>query len=90
MPLPNHCVDCDRPIVDSDHNICNDCLEDLSEPTTADEYNEEKVISKEELFMWQAPSFNFELSEDELLQKAIDRGFVKKIGDNKYKVNKEY
>ena len=90
MPIPNHCIECDKPIVDSDNNICKGCLEDLSEPTTADEYNEERILSKEELFRWQAPNFNFELGKDELLQEALNRGFVKKIGDNKYKVNNEY
>lgn len=34
------------------------------------------LITKKQLFMAQAPSFNFELDEDELLEAALDRGYV--------------
>ena len=40
--------------------------------------------------MNQAPSFNFELDKDELLAKALEVGFVRKVGDDKYEVNQEY
>jgi len=37
-----------------------------------------------------APSFGFELNEDQLLALAIKRGFVKKIGDDQFEINEEY
>jgi hypothetical protein len=47
-------------------------------------------FSKHSLWMNQAPSFNFELDEDELLAKALEVGFVKKVGKDKYKLNEAY
>ena len=49
-----------------------------------------QTVTKKELFMWQAPSFNFELDEDELLKKALDVGFVTKMGKDQYLVNEGY
>ena len=43
MPLPNHCTDCDKPIVKLDtSNLCNECYDTLSEESksTADEFND--------------------------------------------------
>jgi hypothetical protein len=57
------------------------------------EYNEETgatVMSKNELFQTYAPNFNFELGADELLAKALERGFVKQIGDDLYQINNNY
>jgi len=34
------------------------------------------LMTKKELWDWQAPSFNFELDEDQLLSKALELGFV--------------
>ena len=48
------------------------------------------VFTKKELFMNQAPSWNFELGEDELLAKALEVGFVTEIGDDQYLVNNDY
>tara|TARA_R110001632_G_scaffold42840_1_gene108493 strand:+ start:221 stop:397 length:177 start_codon:yes stop_codon:yes gene_type:complete len=48
------------------------------------------VFTSKELFKNQAPSFNFELSEEQILAKALISGFVRKIGDDRYLVNKEY
>ena len=36
-----------------------------------------------------APTYNFELDEDELLVRALKHGFVKKIGDDEYIKTKE-
>ena len=54
MPNLNHCIDCEKPVANSNNNICDCCLEDLSEPTTADEHNAkphyrvyETMLSKE-------------------------------------------
>ena len=40
--------------------------------------------------MTQAPSFNFELDEDELLDKALEVGFVTKLDEDLYEVNDNY
>ena len=52
--------------------------------------NEPVIMTKEELFISQAPSFNFEKNADELLHQALLSGFVDEIGDNQYKVNMNY
>jgi hypothetical protein len=48
------------------------------------------VFTKHELFISQAPSWNFELDEEQLLNKALELGFVTKIDDDKYLMNKNY
>ena len=47
-------------------------------------------FSKHALWMNQAPSFNFELDEDQLLVIALSVGFVRKVGDDSYEVNQSY
>tara|TARA_R110002050_G_scaffold105904_4_gene215690 strand:+ start:30 stop:206 length:177 start_codon:yes stop_codon:yes gene_type:complete len=49
-----------------------------------------KYFSKNELWLNQAPSFNFELNKDQLLEKALEVGFVSKVGDDKYLLNDSY
>ena len=49
-----------------------------------------RTITKKELFLEQAPSFNFELNADQLLSKALKVGFVTKIGKDKYEINENY
>lgn len=50
------------------------------------------LITKHELFMQQAPALNFEYDEDELLELALERGFVTKVEgkDDCYMINTEY
>ena len=48
------------------------------------------ILTKQELFMAQAPSWNFELDADQLLDKALEVGFVTKVGDDQYQVNNNY
>ncbi len=48
------------------------------------------IHSKESLFQAQAPSWNFELNAEQLLAKALELGFVEKIGDDKYLQNDDY
>ena len=48
------------------------------------------IFTKHELFMAQAPSWNFELDEEQLLNKALELEFVTKIGDDKYLMNNDY
>ena len=40
--------------------------------------------------MAQAPSWNFELDEEQLLNRALELEFVTKIGDDKYLMNNDY
>ena len=49
-----------------------------------------QVLSKRELFMNQAPSFNFDLNADQILAKALDVGFVTEVSEDQYLVNKNY
>lgn len=49
-----------------------------------------EIVTKAELWLAQAPSFNFEKGEDELLELALERGFVSRIGDDAFLINKEY
>ena len=48
------------------------------------------IFTKHELFMAQAPSWNFELDEEQLLNKALELEFVTKISDDKYLMNNDY
>jgi len=49
-----------------------------------------QVLSKRELFMNQAPSFNFDLNADQILAKALDVGFVTEVSEDQYLVNENY
>jgi len=46
--------------------------------------------SKETLFMALAASMNFELNEVEILEQALEVGFVTEVGENKYEENDNY
>jgi len=52
--------------------------------------NEPVIMNKKELFISQAPSFNFEKNADELLQQALLSGFVDQVGDDQYLINLNY
>jgi hypothetical protein len=52
--------------------------------------NEPVIMTKQELYLNQAPSFNFEKNADELLHQALLSGFVDQIGDDQYQVNLNY
>tara|TARA_R110002072_G_scaffold65654_1_gene162049 strand:+ start:290 stop:466 length:177 start_codon:yes stop_codon:yes gene_type:complete len=49
-----------------------------------------QVLTKKELFMAQAPSFNFDLNADEILAKALEVGFVTEVSEDQYVVNDNY
>jgi|TARA_R110000824_G_scaffold6318_2_gene29241 hypothetical protein len=49
-----------------------------------------QVLTKKELFMAQAPSFNFDLNADEILAKALEVGFVTEVSEDQYLVNEDY
>ena len=49
-----------------------------------------ETVTKKQLFMQQAGNWNFELDEDQILDKALKCGFVTKIGDDRYRVNQDY
>lgn len=53
--------------------------------------SEKEIIwTKKELYLNQAPSFNFEKNADELLHQALLSGFVDQIGEDQYQVNLNY
>lgn len=49
-----------------------------------------ETVTKKQLFMQQAGNFSFDLDEDQILEKALEVGFVTKIGEDKYEVNQDY
>ena len=52
---------------------------------------EDAIITKHELFREYAPSFNFELNEDQLVVEALERGFITNTGiTDKYLINRDY
>ncbi len=51
---------------------------------------EQIIFTKKELWLNQARCWNFELDEDQLLSKALQVGFVTKVGDDSYLVNQDY
>ena len=48
------------------------------------------IVTKKELWLLQAPAFNFELDEDQLLKKALSAGFVKQVSEDQFEINNEY
>ncbi len=62
-------------------------IEKLNEPTKD---GDKIFFTKHSLFMNQAPSWNFDLSEDKILEKALEVGFVTKVGEDKYLMNNNY
>ena len=51
-----------------------------------------ELVTPKELWLQQAPSFNFELDEDELLEAALEKGYVElaDYGNDLYLVNPDY
>tara|TARA_R110000796_G_scaffold14055_1_gene46114 strand:- start:2 stop:187 length:186 start_codon:yes stop_codon:yes gene_type:complete len=49
-----------------------------------------RLVTRKEFVHWQMPSFNFELSADELVKKALSVGLIKQIADDLYEVNEDY
>ena len=50
----------------------------------------ETILTSKELWMNQAPSFNFDLNEEQILAKALEAGFVTEVGNDQYLVNQKY
>tara|TARA_R100001369_G_scaffold22961_1_gene42091 strand:- start:1604 stop:1762 length:159 start_codon:yes stop_codon:yes gene_type:complete len=48
------------------------------------------LVTSKELWKQEAPSFNFTLDEEQLLTKALNVGYVTKVGDDQYEINEEY
>jgi|TARA_B110000908_G_C9910143_1_gene294953 hypothetical protein len=48
------------------------------------------TLTAKELYLEQAPSFNFELDQEQLLAKALEVGYVTKVGEDQYKTNGDY
>ena len=51
---------------------------------------DKKIVTKNSLWRLQAPAFNFELDEDQLLKKALSAGFVTQVGENQFEINNDY
>jgi len=49
-----------------------------------------ETYTKKTLFLSQAPNFNFELNAEQILEKALEAGFVTKIGDDLFEINNSY
>ena len=49
-----------------------------------------KTLTKSQLFLDFAPSFNFELDADQLLAKALAVNFITKVGTDSYRINDSY
>ena len=52
----------------------------------------DNYITKDELFHQQAPSFNFELDSNQLLDKALKSGYITKVNGviDRYRINEDY
>jgi len=48
------------------------------------------TLTRQQLWVAFAPTFNFELDEESLLEKALRRGFVTLVGEDQYLVNQNY
>ncbi len=48
------------------------------------------VVTSAELFQQQAPNFNFEFDEIELLDEALEKEYVFNLGNGQYLVNPHY
>ena len=48
------------------------------------------TFTKHQLFINQAPCWNFELDEEQLLEKALKVGFVTEVGKDQYLMNNNY
>lgn len=61
-------------------------------PTVYNDEHRTLIVTKKELWLVQAPSFNFELDQDELLERALEVGYVTKINglDDQYLINEDY
>lgn len=53
-------------------------------------FKKTRVVTAHELFMEQAPSFNFDLNEEQIVHKALDDGYVKWISEDQYEINPHY
>ncbi len=66
------------------------CSRDVDEAPCPTVYTE--LVTAKELWMKQAPHFNFELNEEELLEEALNAGYVTLIDEENglYSINSEY
>jgi len=48
------------------------------------------IINQEQLWFSQAPFFNFEYNSTQLLDIALERQFVRQVGEDLYEVNRNY
>ena len=64
------------------------------EDTPDKEVYEGQVVTAQELFMQQAPSFNFEMGKEEMVAHGLEVGFITQLsskdGEPLYLINEEY
>jgi len=53
-------------------------------------FNPQRIVTAKQLFIEQAPSFNFDLDEEQILWKALDDGYVQYVGEDQYLINPFY
>jgi hypothetical protein len=49
-----------------------------------------QLVTKKLLWLSQAPNFNFEKDEDEVLALALKRGFITLVTEPVYQINDDY
>ena len=66
-------------------------LNELTKRKSTMQNQRDKIFTKHTLWLNQAPAFNFELDEDELLAKALESNFVLETDvSDEYKINPNY
>lgn len=65
--------------------VTRECSDQIDKEVYTD-----NVITKDELFLQYAPSFNFELDAEQLVSEGLERGFITHIEGDSYLINKDY
>lgn len=48
-----------------------------------------ETFTKQQFFIWYAPQFNFEKNADQLIEMALAKKFIVKVGDDQYQYASE-
>lgn len=49
-----------------------------------------EIYTKREFFQSYAPQFNFELDENQLIEKGLELGFITEVNNDRYLINQDY
>tara|TARA_R110001606_G_scaffold316953_1_gene463735 strand:+ start:1533 stop:1721 length:189 start_codon:yes stop_codon:yes gene_type:complete len=52
--------------------------------------NMKEIYTKREFFQSYAPQFNFELDENQLIDKGLELGFITEVNNDRYLINQDY